>query len=467
MRAPRAASTATAGPAEEAGALETPLGYFQDQFARNGVAGRSNQTIAAAWMVRGPLGRPALEAALRRLAARHEALRTRIVDGAGGLRQQIAPTGTIDLVGLPPTGGGEEAALRRAADEADTPFDLDAPSLARAGIGRLGEHEQLLTLTLHHVIADGWSARVLDHELRALLAAELRGGEDIPPPAAQFRDVVALEGARDTGAAARYLGGVLAAPEQIRLPRTRPEAAGPVVIRARPLPTLAAATVRALEGQSRRLHASLPIVLFAALGLSLYPYLAPRVRIGVVHTNRLAASFRGVIGPVADVLAIGIELDPRSTFAEHVERVRRTWFEALVHQLPYGALNELAGNGRDWQKRPLTDVGINFFAAPPPLSGTGGDGSGLEITSLGISIARRSLRQRTWLESTLPLSLLVGKLDDDSLGAVLTADGAAYDDTALGALGARLWHLLAIVAETPDVTLADLAARLPDLAAAG
>ncbi|WP_420067729.1 condensation domain-containing protein, partial [Stigmatella aurantiaca] len=56
-------------------------------------------------------------------------------------------------------------------------FTLEIEVIRRLELGLVavgGGNEHVLLLTLHHIIADGWSAGVLIHELRALYGALVR-----------------------------------------------------------------------------------------------------------------------------------------------------------------------------------------------------------------------------------------------------------------------------------------------------
>ncbi|MFG3039424.1 amino acid adenylation domain-containing protein [Streptomyces sp. NPDC048330] len=119
------------------------------------------------------------------------------------------------------------------ADRAE-PFALDRPPLLRATLVRDGQRHRLL-LTLHHIVADGWSVAVLLREL----AAAHRDASDLPEPfapepylswlAGRDRDAAreawrrALDGldgpTRLAGAPPEH--GALAVPERVdtRLPR--------------------------------------------------------------------------------------------------------------------------------------------------------------------------------------------------------------------------------------------------------
>ncbi len=52
--------------------------------------------------------------------------------------------------------------------DAHAPFALAAGPLVRILLLRLGPQDHLLSLTLHHAVADGWSLRVRGSEMRCL-----------------------------------------------------------------------------------------------------------------------------------------------------------------------------------------------------------------------------------------------------------------------------------------------------------
>src|SRR5262245_49686274 len=123
----------------------------------------------------GPLDARALARALSALVARHEALRTTFFESGGETFQAVGPARPVELklVDLGGRGGAEAAALGLAAEEITRPFDLERGPLFRAALTRLGAEDHLLVLTLHHVVADGWSIGVLQRDLGELYAAAL------------------------------------------------------------------------------------------------------------------------------------------------------------------------------------------------------------------------------------------------------------------------------------------------------
>ncbi|WP_146033845.1 non-ribosomal peptide synthetase, partial [Burkholderia humptydooensis] len=145
--------------------------------------------IPVALRLRGALDIDALADAFARAAARHPALRTRIVaraDGAPG--QRIVPARRVDLpiVDLRADSRAADDDARFAAavaltdDDALAPFDLaaDAP-LWRARVVRLGAHDHVLSLVVHHIVSDGQSIDLWLDAVRAAYVAR-RAGEWTP-----------------------------------------------------------------------------------------------------------------------------------------------------------------------------------------------------------------------------------------------------------------------------------------------
>nr|QEO74241.1 condensation domain-containing protein [uncultured bacterium] len=123
----------------------------------------------------GPLDVAALERAVKEVVRRHEVLRTtfRAVDGMPV--QVVAPSAevpfeVVDLRALAPGPRGEEA-RRRAAEEVRRPFDLARGPLVRAVVVWLEDHRQVLMVSMHHIVSDGWSVGVLRRELGLLYRA--------------------------------------------------------------------------------------------------------------------------------------------------------------------------------------------------------------------------------------------------------------------------------------------------------
>ncbi|MFD8816451.1 condensation domain-containing protein, partial [Streptomyces sp. NPDC059627] len=146
--------------------------------------------------MRVPLGRDldtgALNKAVDAVVARHEVLRTRLVAGPDGVAHQVIdPPGPVWLPVADVSAEPEPArALERlGAQMIMSPFDLATGPLVRFCLVRLGDQGHVLILTMHHVVFDEWSERVLRQELLALYAASCAGDPDpLPSLAVQYAD---------------------------------------------------------------------------------------------------------------------------------------------------------------------------------------------------------------------------------------------------------------------------------------
>jgi hypothetical protein len=137
-----------------------------------------------------------VEAALCRLALRHEVLRTRYAMDAEGLVAVVEPAVPVALRTVDTT---PDLVGKVVAAELAEGFDLGAAPLFRATLVRDGSDEQLVLLVCHHIVCDGWSARLLERELVALVAAERDGrAADLPSLTLSYSDAVAWQRAQVT-----------------------------------------------------------------------------------------------------------------------------------------------------------------------------------------------------------------------------------------------------------------------------
>lgn len=162
-------------------------------------------------------------------------------------------------------------AVRRAADEhARIVFDLSRGPLWRAGLLHVQTDEYILLLTLHHVIADGWSMTVLLQEVLSLYAAFMSDqSSPLKPLPIQYADFAQWQRERLQGDVLEqqlaYWKGVLTgAPTVLALPTDRPR---PPVERhrgARLEFTLPADLLERLHAMSRRHGVTLFMTLLSA-----------------------------------------------------------------------------------------------------------------------------------------------------------------------------------------------------------
>src|SRR5262249_49410816 len=109
------------------------------------------------------------------IVKRHEVLRTRFeveqgkpVQVVDEWERQTLEVGDLSNLSLEER---EREARTRAREEAETGFDLSRGPLLRVKALKLGEEDHVLLFTMHHIVSDAWSRRVLVREVCELYPA--------------------------------------------------------------------------------------------------------------------------------------------------------------------------------------------------------------------------------------------------------------------------------------------------------
>ncbi|MBN0977507.1 non-ribosomal peptide synthetase [Pseudomonas hygromyciniae] len=319
----------------------------------------SAYTIPGALRLRGELDEDALQASFAQLIQRHEALRTRFYerDGQGYQRvdaQREFAVQVIDLRDLPVAEREARAAQIRE-DEARTQFDLEQGPLLRVTLVRLEDDDHQLLVTMHHIIADGWSLNVLIDEFSRLYAAASQGQSlELPALAVQYADygswqrqwLAAGEGQRQLAYWQQQLGDEL---PTLNLATDHPRSAQQRRSASRFSVRLDANLGAAIR-QTAQAHQTTPFVLLlAAFQSLLHRYSGQRdIRIGVPNANRGRHETQGLIGFFINTLVLRAEVDARLPFSELLAATRLAATEAQAHQdLPFEQLLEAFPQARE------------------------------------------------------------------------------------------------------------------------
>ncbi|MFT4294979.1 MAG: amino acid adenylation domain-containing protein, partial [Micropruina sp.] len=316
----------------------------------------------------GRLDHDRVRAALLRLVARHEPLRTTFVRRDEELRQRIAddpPARPAAVDGLPlkfsrGTVDADGSALTRRIEEFVRPFDLESGPLFRMEIVEDERGGSLLLFDIHHIVADAVSVEVLTRDFSLLYDG------DLPPLPVQYRDYACQ---LDDAAAqqelleseTRLLALLDDLPDAELLATDRPRhgrdaAAGRVTLR------LGADRVEQVARLAERQGATPFMVVLAAWGAVLGRYAGRGdLVIGAPVTGRTRTETGEMIGMFVNMMPIRLRPEPGLSVAGYLSASRQSVLDTLAHQdLPFDRLVDRLGLPRRVNRHPLFDVCVDY-----------------------------------------------------------------------------------------------------------
>jgi len=348
--------------------------WFLDQFE----PGSPFYNLPTAVRLKGRLNVAILEQSFQEIVRRHEALRTTFTTVEGQPVQEISPDlifalQVVNLRELPET-EREVKAQALATQEAQRPFNLEQGPLLRATLLQLNEEEQILLLTMHHIVSDGWSMGVLIRELAALYKA-FSAGQPSPLPALpiQYADFAIwqrdwLQGEVLETQLSYWKQHLYNAPPLLELPSDRPRPTEQTFRGATQVFVLPRSLTAALKDLSRQENVTLFMTLLAAFKTLLYRYIGRTdVLVGSAIANRNRSEIEGLIGFFVNTLVLRTDLSGNPSFRALLSRVREVTLAAYAHQdLPFEKLVEELQPERSLSHNPLFQVMFQLRNAPMP-----------------------------------------------------------------------------------------------------
>ncbi|MET9857186.1 amino acid adenylation domain-containing protein [Streptomyces sp. NPDC006450] len=286
----------------------------------------------------GPIDPRALSAALTRLTARHQVLRTRFaLDGEHPV-QLVEPVRDVVLTLVPIPDAAEESFTAACAPFANAPFDLGERPPLRAVLVSAGEHEHALSVVVHHIVSDGWSFTVLWRELLALYREEIgEGPAELPDLKLQFGDFALAERTRLDGGAAeeavRHWSGRLAGVSALRMPLDHPRPVDPSHPAGFADLALGPDLVAGLDALAREQRCTPFMVLLTA-----YQFVLARwtdcydFAVGTPLAGRNETAHEALLGYFSRTGVIRADLTGEPGFRTVLRRVRSATMAALTHQ---------------------------------------------------------------------------------------------------------------------------------------
>lgn len=316
----------------------------------------------------GRLNENALQKSVAQLHQRHESLRATFTED--GTQMIIYESKSVDLQ-YQNLEAADKAARQEVLEQyheqnARAPFDLFNGPLTRLALFRFSSEEYLLTITVHHIICDGWSLGILLEDLSRLYNAA-RSGQlpDVKP--LLFSDYVIrsvqYEESKEYREALNYWkkeyqGNVPA----FEIPSDFPRPARRTYTGTRLDFILPAITADKIKKIGARYGSSFVNTLMSVFEILLSKYSGSAdVVIGLPTAGQAAKEMYDLIGHCVNFLPLRSRPRPEQPFSEYLkQRKSKTLVDYEHQQFTFGTLLKELKIDRDPSRIPLTPMSFNI-----------------------------------------------------------------------------------------------------------
>ena len=316
-----------------------PLSFSQERlWFIDRLEGSGQYHMPSVLRLQGELNRELLEHTLQAIINRHEILRTVILEHEGTAYQQIMPATDWSLGVTKDLTESEAGVSAEIAELVGKPFDLSRDYMLRADLIKLGQHDHILVVTMHHIASDGWSISILVKEVAALYQGYIRNAEiELPALPVQYADYAIWQRKYIQGevleAKLAYWKAKLENVATLQLPTDysrsglqRPNGNSHSF-------QIEQGLASQLNSLSHRRGSTLYMTLLAAFNVLLYRYSGQEdICVGTSVVNRSQRELEDVIGFYVNTLALRNQINGEMSFIELLEEVKVTALEAYSHQ---------------------------------------------------------------------------------------------------------------------------------------
>jgi amino acid adenylation domain-containing protein len=397
----------------------------------------------------GPLDEGALRRALDDAVAHYEILRTRYADRDEQLVQIIDPPAPLAVRSVDLTSGPAGALEALLCKEASASFDLQLSVPVRVMLVRLGAHEHVLSLVMHHIAVDVWSLRLVLDFVAARYEARVRG--DAAPvigTSIDYADFAVWQQARSrlpehaqhVALASRRLADLT----DMKLPTDRPHPATRDARGASVEFELPAGTLADVAALGRRLDATPFMVLLAAFNVLLYRYTGKTdIAVGTPVSNRPHATLENVAGFFVETLVLRGDITGGPAFAQVVERVRDDMLAALAYQdVQFDEIVRELAPHRDLRRNPLFQVMFSYQDSAPMANRIGP----LELRPVPVGVCA----------AKFDLLLEITEQADERLVGLIEFPTVLFDQATVERMSGHFQLLLEAALRAPDMPVDSL-----------
>ena len=308
------------------------------------------------------------EKVLVAIVARHESLRTTFVVVDGEPKQKISDALDLGIqlehIDLSKQNVNEDTVQEIAQKERMTSFDLENGPLVRMKLLHLPNQVSAFLFTMHHIISDGWSMRLLMEEVNHLYEAYMRGiKEPLAPLRVQYKDFVAWQYKTIEENDEKYwlekLSGEL---NWVNLPKDHEGADYHNFIGSEEQMMIGVEEKKALYKIAKNNKTSLSNVFFTIFNILLYNISNQEdLVVGMAIANRNHQEVEKIVGFFVNTLVIRTKISEDAEFEEILKQVTENMTEAFDHQnYPFDLLVQQLNPDRVTNKQPIFNVLYGF-----------------------------------------------------------------------------------------------------------
>ncbi len=414
--------------------------------------------LPAPFRLRGELNLDALKRTFETIEQRHELLRAGFRTEAGKLVVNLRESLGIDLTPIPVTNFGVndlEALKLVLRNDAAQPFDTENGPLFGVRLIQLAENDYVIFLLIHHLVFDGWSFDILLKEMCTLYNAYAQGlPNPLPPLPVQYADYAIWQKSflesdgvkKQLKYWSQQLSGELPVLD-LPLDKVRP---GHQAHRAEGINFhFDELLLQELEELGSRQGATLFMVIIGLYALMLHRFSRQEdILVSVPVSARNQMEIGGLMGPFINRLVCRFRIKPQRTFASFLQEVKKTLLEAMDNQdTQFETLVHTLNPPRDAARPPLVQTLFSY----QDVRNRADQMDGILRTQVDI--------ERTGVQTDLDVWV---KRQLKGMDGGMEFPVELFNKTTVQAFGESFVKSAQVVAQQPDISLAELTAAFGD-----
>jgi amino acid adenylation domain-containing protein len=325
--------------------------------------------------IQGNLNVSSLEFALNKVMARHEVLRTILIESEGKPTQCIFSEMklVLDVNDLTALNKQQKQAQKELLikEKMFEQFDLSSAPLIRSHLLKLESSDYLLLISLHHSIADGWSLNILAKEIvHFYQSQQLNQGSALPELPVQYADFTVWQknywDEKDSlmEHQLKYWQSQLAgAPVLLNLPLDYPRPSVKTSKAGSELFKIPRGLRKKIVSFAEKEKVTLFMVVLSAFSILLSRYSTQDdIVVGTPVAGRNRKEIEDLIGFFVNTLALRIKMNSIDSFAQLLQQVKEVVIKAFDNQdVPFEKLIESLNLPRSLSYSPLFQVMLVFL----------------------------------------------------------------------------------------------------------